>query len=324
MKDIVHKPLALSILMVLKTIKSMHDIKANFDIILDTIKPLLSHCLNVDGNLPKRGAKPLMPDIEVVALSMTAEFLGIDSENNLFVRLHESYLDDFPNLPERSRFNRRRRNLAVLFQETQMVLADRLLEGEDTFILDAKPLETVKFARAPRTSVCRGHGGKLPAFGKCISKKMTYFGFKFFGTVGLSGVFRSYDLAPANVHDVHYLNDIRCLYANCQVIADKGFLSKPMQTELFEENRVVLSTPMRTNQKGFKPFPKAFEKVRKRVETCFSQLDEQFNLWRNRAKTFMGLWTRVCSKVAAMTVIQFLNKFVLSKEMGHIKHSIVN
>ena len=310
--------------MVLKTIKSMHDIKANFDIILDTIKPLLKHLLDSGGNLPKRGAKPLMPDIEVVALSMTAEFLGIDSENNLFVRLGESYLDDFPNLPERSRFNRRRRNLAALFQEAQKILADRLLEGEDTFILDAKPMETVKFARAPKTSVCQDHADKLPAHGKCISKKMTYFGFKFFGTVGFSGVFRSYDLAPANVHDVNYLNDVRCLYADCHIVADKGFLSRPMQTELFEENRLVLSTPMRINQKGFKPFPKALEKVRKRVETCFSQLDEQFNLWRNRAKTFMGLWTRVCSKVAAMTAIQFLNKFVLNKEIGHIKHSILN
>jgi hypothetical protein len=59
------------------------------------------------------GRKQKMSDIEVVALSLTAEFMSIDSENSLFKQLLP---DEIPNLIERSQFNKRRRKL-FLFSE---------------------------------------------------------------------------------------------------------------------------------------------------------------------------------------------------------------
>ena len=64
---------------------------------------------------------------------------------------------------------------------------------------------------------------------------------------------------------------------------------------------------MRTNQRDFKPFPKVFGKVRKRIETLFSQLSDQLMIRRNYAKSFEGLAARVTSKVAALTLIQWIN-----------------
>ena len=54
------------------------------------------------------GRKPKMTDLEVVALSFTAEFMSIDSENSLFKQIS---LSEIPNLIERSQFNKRRKKL---------------------------------------------------------------------------------------------------------------------------------------------------------------------------------------------------------------------
>ena len=47
-----------------------------------------------------------MSDLEVVALSLTAEFMSIDSENSLFKQLNQA---EIPNLIERSQFNKKKK-----------------------------------------------------------------------------------------------------------------------------------------------------------------------------------------------------------------------
>lgn len=54
------------------------------------------------------GRKQKMSDLEVVALSLTAEFMSIDSENSLFKEINKEQIS---NLIERSQFNKRRRKL---------------------------------------------------------------------------------------------------------------------------------------------------------------------------------------------------------------------
>jgi hypothetical protein len=54
------------------------------------------------------GRKEKMSDLEVVALSLTAEFMSIDSENSLFKEITKQQI---PHLIERSQFNKRRRKL---------------------------------------------------------------------------------------------------------------------------------------------------------------------------------------------------------------------
>ena len=51
------------------------------------------------------GRKQKMSDLEVVALSLTAEFMSIDSENSLFKEINREQIS---NLIERSQFNKRR------------------------------------------------------------------------------------------------------------------------------------------------------------------------------------------------------------------------
>src|SRR5690606_25229527 len=98
------------------------------------------------------GRKKKMADLEIVALSLTAEFMSIDSENSLFKEINEQQI---PNLIERSQFNKRRRKLFFFLEEVSTKLASRFLEFEDYFIVDSMPLEICKFARHRRIKICK-------------------------------------------------------------------------------------------------------------------------------------------------------------------------
>ena len=43
---------------------------------------------------------------------------------------------------------------------------------------------------------------------------------------------------------------------------------------------------------------------------------------RNYAKSFRGLRTRILSKITATTVIQFINHFLLGRNINALKHPI--
>jgi len=56
----------------------MHNIKANFDKIIEVVKQIIGTEVSEEGNYKRRGTKPRFSDIEVIALSITSECLGID------------------------------------------------------------------------------------------------------------------------------------------------------------------------------------------------------------------------------------------------------
>ncbi len=76
---------------------------------------------------------------------------------------------------------------------------------------------------------------------------------------------------------------------------------------------------MRVNQHYYKKQPYIFRKSRKRIETLFSQLCDQFMIRRNYAKSFDGFKTRIFSKITALTVVQFINKFVHTRNINNLK-----
>ena len=80
---------------------------------------------------------------------------------------------------------------------------------------------------------------------------------------------------------------------------------------------------MRSNQKEYKKQPYIFRKKRKRIETLFSQLCDQFMIRRNYAKSFQGFKTRILSKITALTVVQYINKFVFDSNINNIKIGII-
>ena len=62
-------------------------------------------------------------------------------------------------------------------------------------------------------------------------------------------------------------------------------------------------------------------KARKRIETLFSQLTEQFLIIRNYAKITNGLFARIIGKISALNVLQYAN-FINNKSIGRIKYAL--
>jgi hypothetical protein len=65
-----------------------------------------------------------MSDLEVVAPSLTPEFMSIDSENTLFSQLKNGQIS---NLVERSQFNKRRRKLFLFYEEIRLTIKSNLM-----------------------------------------------------------------------------------------------------------------------------------------------------------------------------------------------------
>ena len=206
----------------------MHNLKTNFDKILDITKSIFQGSLNADGNFYFYPIRPKMSDGELIALSVLGESIGIDSENYLL--------------------------------------------------------------------------GKLKS--------------------DIRGVFPSMELTKANVHDIHYLNEVKHSgITNCTLIADKVYISKPIQTDLFNNRQTRLETPYRPSQHDKKPFPYIFKKSRKRIDTLFSQLCDQLMLKRNYAKTKTGLSIRILCKISSVTMLQYIN-FLNHKPLNHLKYAL--
>ena len=214
-----------------------------------------------------------MSDLEVVALSLTPEFMSIDSENSLF-KLVDS--NEISNLIERSQFNKRRRKLFLFSEEIRLKLATAFLKFEDYFIVDSMTLEICKFARHRRIKICKKDFETAPTKGFCASQNNWFYGYKLHGVCSVSGIFHSLDITKAEVHDVHFLKNIKQQMSDCVLLGDRGYLSKTVQLDLFQTVNIKLETPKRKNQKDYKPQPYIFRKSRKRIETLFSQLCKIF------------------------------------------------
>ena len=77
--------------------------------------------------------------------------------------------------------------------------------------------------------------------------------------------------------------------SDCVLLRDRCYLSESIQLDLFQTVNLQLETSKRMNQKDYKPQAYIFRKSRKRIETLFSQLCDQFMIRRNYGKSFQEL-----------------------------------
>ena len=293
----------------------MNNLDAIYDFILNELRKLA-----LDENFYFKPIKPKLSDLELIAINISAEYLSIDSEYQLFRHISNSKLNG---MIERSVYNRRKRKLFPHMEDIRKLMVARFDETENIFIVDSMPLEICKNARANRSKICKESEFSFPSKGYCASQSNYYYGYKLHAVCSASGVFQSFDISTASVHDIHFLQDIKHQMKNCTLIGDRGYLSTTIQTDLFNYANITLDTPMRTNQKNYQKQKYAFRKSRKKIETLFSQLCDQFRIRNNYAKSFSGFKTRILSKITALTFIQFVNVFVFGRKMNKIKVSII-
>ncbi len=301
--------------MITKSLNTMSNFIQNYEIILKHLQSL-----NISLDSFQQIRKPKLGNLELIAMNITSEYMGIVSELQLFRDIKNTVLEG---LIERSVYNRRKRGLFRQIEQIRSILAKDFNEFENVYVIDSMPLEICKNARASRSRICRDTDYALPSKGYCASQKAYYFGYKLHGICSQSGVIQSIDITPASVHDIHMLKDVKMSYSQCTLLGDMGYLSADIQLNLFETVQINLETPMRKNQIKYAEQPYVFKKGRKRIETLFSQMCDQFRIRCNYAKSFMGFRTRILSKITAITLIQHLNKFVFNRPINQLKVNLV-
>ena len=293
----------------------MSNLEANYKLIFKELSKISDA-----ENFYFKPIKPNLSDLELISLTILAEFKSIDSEHQLFREIKGWEIET---KIERSVYNRRKRKLFPYIEKLRIKMAEKFNEFENYFVIDSMPLEVCKMARSSRSKICKEVDYAIPNKGFCASQNLHFYGYKLHAICTINGVFQSFDLSPASVHDIHYLQDIKTQLSDFVILGDKGYLSQTIQLDLFNEVNIELETPKRKNQKDYKPQFYQFKKYRKRIETLFSQLCDQFMIRRNYAKSFEGFKTRILAKITTLTTIQYLNKFVFNRNINNLKINLV-
>ena len=131
----------------------MNNLETKYKKILNVLKE------NVEKeNFSLKKRKPMLTDLEIIALSLAAESSSLDSECQLFRNLPQCLKGKI----ERSVYNRRRRALFRVYEDIRKKLSSRLLKNSSRFVVDSMPLEVCKRSRASRSKICREQLDALP------------------------------------------------------------------------------------------------------------------------------------------------------------------
>lgn len=265
------------------------------------------------------GPQPQCSDSELITIALVSECRGWDTETELLDH-GQPYLAMFPHFPERSRFNRRRRNLAQAINLLRRKLLQALdLSQDGQCIIDSLPIPVMNFHLVPgSTADWVIYGAR---FGKVSSKQQMIFGYKLHLLTTLSGVIIDFELAPANATDVAVGAELLATHTDLTVLGDKGYVRAPLAQALLRHNRLRLVALRRKNQKRQLPrdVTQLINRVRQLIETVNGQLAEQFNIEKNRAYSFYGLCARLYTKLTAHTVCVYLNRLLGKTKVLQIK-----
>jgi hypothetical protein len=267
------------------------------------------------------GARSDFSESEVITLTLVAELLGLDAETTFLAYIRRHHLALFPKLPERSRYNRRRRQLSEATNRIRGALMELTLRRvaaaeRELCIIDSLPVPVVGFHHARRDHRWYGEA----TYGWVAAKKLTIFGFKLHLLVTRSGLILDFVLAPAHFPDGTFTDHLLLDKAWLTVLGDKAYLNAAVQDLLAWRNGVVLLTPKRVNQRQQHPawLTQAITHFRQAIETLNSQLVDQFHVEINKAKCMTGLCARLQAKLAAHTMGVYLN-CLLGRPLMHLK-----
>jgi len=269
--------------------------------------------------LSRPGPAASLSDSEVVTIALYQELIGEPREDHFF-RLHAEPLRAyFPGLNERSRYNRRKRDLWSVILAVRMALQIILdaLEQEETAVIDSAPVPCVGYKRSKADSDFAGKAD----YGVCSSKAMKYFGFKLHTIVSLSGVIMSFLLTPANRYDNQPVVELLDSFSHHlkHLLGDGAYNDAALQHFLEQYRSVQLLAPTKANQEPQRSeqTQKQLNRLRLICETVNAQLQEQLHLSKHYAKSTWGAMTRIAAKLTAHSVGMMVNQ-LLGRPLLHL------
>ena len=286
--------------------KNLTDLFTNIFVIIDDI---YNDIIPITVSNRRNIKDSKLSDSEIITISIVGELLTIDSEKAFFSLLKREYKNLFPKIGDRTRFNRTKRNLYWVISKIREHISLFMQSYSNNIrIVDSMPIPVCEFGRAHFSKCFKGEA----SYGRCPSKKQTYFGFKFHALTTIDGFLSDYIITPANVDDRNAVWDLCDKYKSISIIGDKGYVNKRLTPELKVEKDINLLFLKRGNSKD--NYPKDIRqlifKARRRIETSFSQLAEQLNLNKVKSKSMLGFITRTSIKVLAHNISFLINKLM--------------
>ena len=263
-----------------------------------------------------------MSDSEIITLSICSELISIDSENAWYSFVKRNYRHLFPNLCCRTRFNRTRRALLQVTELLRQKIGQVFpVPHSRYFVIDSFPLPVCRFGRA---RYCRSFRADGANYGRCPSKKETYYGFKVHALITLEGYITAFEITPASVDDREGLRDLAENHLGLVILGDKGYTGRILWEDMKQQGVCLMSLkPSNYKENWPREVRQLIFCFRRRVETVFSQLTEQTNAERVLAKSFRGLCTRLQNKILGHNLCMAFNSIFREPcDIGKIKELI--
>ncbi|NNC28292.1 transposase [Longimicrobium terrae] len=266
-----------------------------------------------------RGPAVKLSPSEIVTLSIFSQWDRFGGERGFF-RFAEPHLRPlFPNLCDRTQFNRASRRFHPVTAAFFLHLAERLGSREAPYeIID-------QFGVATRRSGRRGSGwlGGYTDKGKC--SRLGYFhGVQVLSATTSSGAITGFGIGPGSTKDQPMAGTFFRLRRNPPqgmpwlgrpaagqiYIADKGFSGPNRHREWFAETGALLTC---APQEGHAPawpreLRRALARMRQMCETVHEKLLNRFRLERERPHSMDGLFTRLCAKASLHNACILINR----------------
>ena len=249
--------------------------------------------------LRQRGPTPTLADSEVLTLEVVGEFLGIDTEEDLYAYFRCHYAEWFPTLPKvhRTTFTRQAANLWAVKERLWRHLLGRVRFDPAISLVDSFPVPVCRFARTYR---CR-RLAQESAFGYDEMSKQTFYGLRAHLRVCWPGVIVGVELAPANAHDLRMAEELLEGVQEGWLLGDRNYWN-PDLTERLEVKGVHLVAPYKSKKREQKPWPRWLVQKRRRIETVISQITERYRAKKVWAKVRWHLTSRFMRKVLSHTM----------------------
>src|SRR5260221_3330456 len=262
-----------------------------------------------EPEMPRPGPQGSLSRSEVITLALFGQWVQFKSERAFYRYAHHHLREAFPQLPDRSQFNRLQREHRNAITAFALFLV-QLLQAQRTAyeVLDST-------AAVPRDAKRRGLGWLAGQADIGWSNRIGWYeGFHVLLCVTAQGVITGFGFAGASTHVQHLAATLFAarqspsprlpsagLPAQGSYVADKGFAGERPRRQWRERYQVDLVTPPHQSSRRQR-WPKALRRwlasLRQIIETVNDKLLNTFRLARERPHDLTGFQARLAAKVA--------------------------
>ena len=252
---------------------------------------------------PEAGIPPTVSDAELIVMSVMGALLGYYSERKWLRRAKKDYLGMFPRQIGQSGYNKRLRKMPFLFMSViRMLGMDTSLWTDDVWVVDSTPVP----CGCSRETVTRSDLSGFAEYGYCASHSRFFWGLRLHLVCTLHGLPVMFALSGAKGDEREVLlgmleNDIGLVRQRPgqTLIGDKNYFGKLFE-EAIADSDIRLLRPARKKEarragrEYFKPF-------RQVIESVNWSLKSSLTLEEHGGRTDLGVFTRVLTRVLALT-----------------------